>query len=254
MCITLYLAATVTQYLGLIGRIPRARGLALPMSWLAFLLHGYLLYHWIDLAVGQNLTFFNMFSFVIWLVCLWIILGMSWQPLQLQYLCVFVFPLAALSALLAVLFPRYYVLPIGQHPGQLIHILTAAATFSVLCLAVLQTLLLRIQEGLLKRNYAGNILKQLPPLETMERLLFQMIALGFVMLSVVFFSSWYLFNDPFQTPLLTKTILVLVTWAVFAVLLLGRYFFGWRGRKIVYYTLTGFVLLTVVYFSSSLIT
>ncbi len=130
------------------------------------------------------------------------------------------------------------------------HILTAVAAFSVLGMAALQTVLLRIQEGLLRRNYAGTLIQKLPPLETMERLLFQMIGLGFFLLTVVLCSSLYFFHHLLAPPLLQKTILVIIIWCIFAVLLAGRCFFGWRGRKIVYYTFSGFILLTVVYFGS----
>jgi len=248
VCILLYLCSATAQYLGLLGRLRHTRPLVALSGSLAVLAHACLLYSWIDLAVGQNLTFFNMFSFIIWLVCLWILLGMVRHPLQ--NLCVFIFPLAALSVLSATLFSGYYVLQTAQNPKQLIHILTAAAAFSVLGVAAFQTVLLRIQEGLLRRNYAGQVIEKLPPLLTMERLLFQMIGLGFFLLTLVLITSMYFFNDLFKLPLLQKTILVLIIWAIFAVLLAGRYFFGWRGRKIVYYTFSGFILLAVVYFGS----
>ncbi|HVV69369.1 MAG TPA: cytochrome c biogenesis protein CcsA [Gammaproteobacteria bacterium] len=248
VCILLYLFSATTQYLGLLGRFRHTGLLVMVSGILAVLTHGELLHSWIDLAIGQNLTFFNMFSFIIWLICLWVLLGTVRHPLQ--NLCVFTFPLAALSVLLAAVFPGYYVLHTAQNPKQLIHILTAAVAFSVLGVAAFQTVLLRIQEGLLRRNYVGNFIEKLPPLETMERLLFQMIGLGFFLLTLVLITSMYFFNDLFKLPLLQKTILVLIIWVIFAVLLVGRYFFGWRGRKIVYYTFSGFILLTVVYFSS----
>ena len=211
VCILLYLCSATAQYLGLLGRLRHTRPLVALSGGLAVLAHACLLYSWIDLVVGQNLTFFNMLSFIIWLVCLWILLGMVRHPLQ--NLCVFIFPLAALSVLSAALFSGYYVLQTAQNPKQLIHILTAAAAFSVLGVAAFQTVLLRIQEGLLRRNYAGPVIEKLPPLLTMERLLFQMIGLGFFLLTLVLITSMYFFNDLFKLPLLQKTILVLIIWA-----------------------------------------
>jgi ABC-type uncharacterized transport system permease subunit len=160
--------------------------------------------------------------------------------------------LAVVSILLVLIFPGYNILQTDSHPRQLIHVLSAAAAFSVLCVGGVQAALLCIQERLLRRKYTGLIIQNLPPLETMERLLFQMIGLGFLLLSMVLASSAYLFHDLFQPPLLHKTILTLLAWIIFAVLLGGRYFFGWRGRKVAHYTFSGLVLLMMIYFGSQL--
>lgn len=160
--------------------------------------------------------------------------------------------LAVVSILLVLIFPGYNILQTGSDPRQLIHILSAAAAFSVLCVGGVQAALLCFQERLLRRKYAGLIIRNLPPLETMERLLFQMIGLGFLLLSIVLASSAYFFHDLFQLPLLHKTILTLLAWIIFAILLGGRYFFGWRGRKVAHYTFSGLVLLMMIYFGSQL--
>lgn len=132
------------------------------------------------------------------------------------------------------------------------HILLAILTFSVVCIAALQAVLLHLQDRVLHRpGRASAIIKKLPPLETMERLLFRTVILGFLLLTAMLISSISFFPHIFQLPLLKKTLLVIFTWSVFAMLLLGRYAFGWRGRKAVYYTLAGFVLLVVIVFPLS---
>jgi ABC-type uncharacterized transport system permease subunit len=45
----------------------------------------------------------------------------------------------------------------------------------------------------------------------------------------------------------------MVAWVVFGVLLLGRWRFGWRGRKALRWTLAGYVLLGLAYFGSKLV-
>jgi ABC-type uncharacterized transport system permease subunit len=50
-----------------------------------------------------------------------------------------------------------------------------------------------------------------------------------------------------------KTILSVAAWSVFAVLLIGRYRNGWRGRKAVRYTLGGFTTLMLAYFGSKVV-
>ncbi len=131
---------------------------------------------------------------------------------------------------------------------ELIHVLSAMAAFSVICLGTLQAIFVAIQEHLLRYNYAGTVIKKLPPLERMETILFQLIWLGFILLSLVLISSLFFFYPVFSPFLLEKTLLASFAWMIYAILLLGRYFVGWRGRKIIYYTLCGFALLVIVYF------
>ena len=50
-----------------------------------------------------------------------------------------------------------------------------------------------------------------------------------------------------------KTVLSLVAWAFFAVLLYGRWRYGWRGRLAVRGALAGYALLVLAYFGSKLV-
>lgn len=133
-----------------------------------------------------------------------------------------------------------------------VHIWLAAITFGIICMAALQAIFLYIQDLLLHHHCLPTLVRKMPALESMERFLFQLITVGFVLLTVVCVSSAYFFSNIFQSPLLQKTLLVFVAWTTLFVLLLGRHLFGWRGRKAVGYTLMGFVLLIVVYFGNRL--
>ena len=48
------------------------------------------------------------------------------------------------------------------------------------------------------------------------------------------------------------TVIVVVAWVIIGLLLLGRYLWGWRGRKAIYCTFSGVLLLLIVYFGSKL--
>ena len=57
----------------------------------------------------------------------------------------------------------------------------------------------------------------------------------------------------FAQHLAHKTVLSITAWAVFAVLLWGRWRFGWRGRTAIRWSLGGFVILALAYFGSKLV-
>lgn len=246
-----YLLAAGIQFLHLVTAARPLTFFYSATAGFAVLLQGILLYHWIDGQSGQNLSFWNMLSFLFWVLSVWIVA--MFKNKALQNLAIVIFPLAAISMALVVSFPSQEIFKTSNQPSQLIHILSAVAAFSVLSLAFFQALVLTLQEGLLRKNYSGKILNQLPPIETMEKTLFQMITLGFCLLTLVIISSFYFFNHLFAQPILGKTVLVVAAWIIFGTLLLGRYFFGWRGRKIVYQTFSGFILLIIIYFGSQFI-
>jgi ABC-type uncharacterized transport system permease subunit len=216
----------------------------------AILLHSYLLYHWIDLSNGQNLTDFNLLSLATWVTGIFVMILGIHRPVA--YLNIYIFPLAAISIFLASQFPSYHIIQTATDPRQLFHILLSVITFSILSLAGLQAMTLAIQEKFLKQKLF-EISKALPPLETMEKLLFEMIAIGALLLTLLLATSLYFFQSILVPSFLQKTILTFIAWCVFTLLLVGRCYFGWRGKKAIYCTLSGVVILTITYFSSMII-
>jgi ABC-type uncharacterized transport system permease subunit len=87
----------------------------------------------------------------------------------------------------------------------------------------------------------------------METLLFQMIGGGFIALSFSLLSGIMFLDDVFAQQLVHKTVLSIAAWAVFGVLLWGRWRHGWRGRTAIRWTLSGFAALVLSYFGSKLV-
>jgi len=87
----------------------------------------------------------------------------------------------------------------------------------------------------------------------MEALLFDMISLGFALLTIALATGFVFMDNMFAQNLAHKTLLSLIAWLVFAILLWGRYKFGWRGRKALVWTLAGFAVLMLAYFGSKFV-
>jgi ABC-type uncharacterized transport system permease subunit len=47
-----------------------------------------------------------------------------------------------------------------------------------------------------------------------------------------------------------KTVFAVASWVIFGALLAGRYFYGWRGRVALRWTLAGFIALLLAYVGS----
>ncbi len=123
-------------------------------------------------------------------------------------------------------------------------LLTAGAIVAVYALLLDR----RLRSG---RIASGNPL--FAPLETTERLLFGVTATGFAGLLIAVTSGLVFVEDLFAQHLAHKTILSLLALLLFGVLLVGRLFAGWRGKRAVFLYLWGFVLLCFAYFGSRLV-
>jgi ABC-type uncharacterized transport system permease subunit len=132
----------------------------------------------------------------------------------------------------------------------------------VFTIAMLHAVLMAIAERRLHRIHAqagrqppgplGGPWSSLPPLLTLERLLFRLIGAAFILLTLTLATgmlfSETLFGRAFRFD--HKTLFAVLSWLTFAVLLAGRHFYGWRGRTALRWTLSGFALLMLAYVGS----
>ncbi|HEX7030413.1 MAG TPA: cytochrome c biogenesis protein CcsA [Gammaproteobacteria bacterium] len=234
-----------------------ANGMSLP-RWPALVfagagvaLHAVALYLAIHLPGGLNLGLINMFSLMAWQIGL---LGFASSlragPASLG---IGLYPLVGVGALLLPLSDATTVV-LRQMSWQLeAHVLLSVLAYGLLALAAFQAILLALQDFRLRHHRPGGMLLALPPLAAMETLLFQTLALGFALLSLALFSGLIFIEDLLGQHLAHKTVLSIFAWLVFAVLLWGRWRFGWRGRTAMRWTLGGFSLLVLAYFGTKLI-
>lgn len=254
LSIVLYLTSGILLLLKLNGHasvaaLPRFQ-LLVPAV-IAILLHGWLVYQGLLTPQGLNVDFFAVLSLVGWLVALLLISAAFTQPIE--SLGIFVFPAAALMLGLRLLNPEGHYLSQNLGTGLEFHILISILAYSLLSIAAVQAILLYIQDTHLHNKHPGGFIRALPPLETMETLLFQMIGLGFIVLSISLLSGVPYIENILDQRLVHKTVLSVTAWFVFGILLFGRWRFGWRGRTAIRWTISGFFLLMLAYFGSKFV-
>ncbi|MDF1527567.1 MAG: cytochrome c biogenesis protein CcsA, partial [Sedimenticola sp.] len=150
-------------------------------------------------------------------------------------------------------FPANHILAADSPWTLRIHVIISLLAYSLLAMASVQAILLAIQDYQLRHRHPGGFIRALPPLQTMEALLFEMIGLGFGLLSVALLSGFIFLENLFTQHLVHKTLLSIAAWLVFGILLWGRHRFGWRGQKALAWTLSGFVVLMLAYFGSKFV-
>ena len=183
---------------------------------------------------------------------LWLALLFYWIEsfyARLEGLQMVVLPLAAVAALLPLALPAQHVLPHATSPVFRAHFMMAMLAYSLATLAALHALLMAAAERRLHKGRLSRALANLPPLLTMEALLFRLILIAFILLTLTL-ASGILFSETLFGKALTfdhKTIFAIISWAIFAALLAGRHLYGWRGRIALRWTLAGFVALMLAY-------
>ncbi|RTL43258.1 MAG: cytochrome C biogenesis protein, partial [Rhodocyclaceae bacterium] len=132
------------------------------------------------------------------------------------------------------------------------HFVVAMLAYSLFTLAALHAMLMAIAERRLHGARLTRAFASLPPLLTMETLLFRLISIAFVLLTLTLGSgilfSEALFGKAFRFD--HKTVFAIISWGIFGSLLVGRQAWGWRGRKALHWTLAGFVALMLAYVGS----
>jgi len=171
---------------------------------------------------------------------------------RLEALYVLVLPAAAALLLLPIILPASGPLENTELLVFKAHILIALLAYSLFTVASLHVLLMAVVE---KHLHSGNIpssMQALPSLLAMETVLFQIIGAGFIFLTLTL-ATGALYSEELFGKALTfthKTLFGFISWLIFAALLLGRRFYGWRGRVAVRWTLAGFIVLILAYIGS----
>lgn len=186
------------------------------------------------------------------------ILWFEGMRMQLDALRVTVLPMAAITALLPLFFPGADHSGLARAPLFFPHLLVGTLAIGVLVMAALHALLMMAAEQMLHHRSPGKPplfarwFDQMPPLMTLERLLFKYISIGFVLLTLTV-GSGVLFSEQVfgRAPRFDhKTMFSIAAWILFGILLAGRYLWGWRGRMAWRMTLAGVAFLLLGYIGS----
>jgi ABC-type uncharacterized transport system permease subunit len=187
-------------------------------------------------------------SVTLWLMFTFYLLEQHWFP-QLRMRWAFAL-LGVAVVLLAACFPGAP-LHVSASPWLPLHWALGIASYGLFAAAVGHAWLMTRAERNIRLAADSNVGL---PLLTLERLTFRFVNAGFALLTATLAAGW-LFGDSLYGAQAAwhwdhKTVFSLLSWLTFAVLLLGRYRFGWRGRTAVRVLYAGSGLLLLGYVGS----
>lgn len=197
---------------------------------------------------AMHFGFAPALSVTVWLMFTFYLLEQHWFP-QLRTR----WTLAGMGAavvLLAAVFPGAP-LHLATSPWLPLHWALGIASYGLFAAAVVHAWLMTRAEKNIRLAADSHVGL---PLLTLERLTFRFVNAGFVLLTATLAAGW-LFGDSLYGAQAAwrwdhKTVFSLLSWLMFAVLLVGRGRFGWRGRTAVRMLYTGTGLLLLAYAGS----
>lgn len=251
IAIILYTTATTLQFAVFQGKMPQRPNLALLMGLLAVIAHSAGIWHQIVEPESINFGIFSAQTLICLIISLIVTLFAITKPVHNSKL--FVFPVTIISIILVLNSDEGQRLVDKSDTGLLIHAALSVVAYAVFLLAAIQAGLLYAQNKQLKHHLTGKLIKALPPLQTTEAILFEIIWVGLVLLTLAIISGALFIDNLFDQQIAHKTVFTILSWLLFAILIAARKFWGWRGLIAAKIAITGFALLMLGYLGSSIV-
>ncbi|MCX8035469.1 MAG: cytochrome c biogenesis protein [Candidatus Sumerlaeia bacterium] len=168
---------------------------------------------------------------------------------------VFLFQTVAAVFMLASPRPSGPLSPILQSVWFEIHVGAALFSYCAFAVAFAAGLMHVLLFHELRLKHFGFYFERMPPLDALERINFQAVALGFLFLTVGLASGvvWSLSARAGSLLLDAKEISAIVVWLLYAANVHTRSRLGWRGRRTALFSVINFLLLFVIFFVTSFV-
>jgi ABC-type uncharacterized transport system permease subunit len=251
LTIAFYLAAFVCQIFQLRSRAEKNSLLVISISFIAIALNVWLSWRVIMPEGGFDFSLWRSTTAIFCIVNLVVLLSSLRKPaLNLTLL---LFPITVPSIILAITGDSTVDWRPGLSFGVGMHILLSILAYSLLTIAALQSLMLAYQNWQLRHKRLKVSIFALPPLETMETLLFNTLWAGVALLTASLITGLVTFDDLFAQHLVHKTVFSISAWIIYGTLLWGRHYKGWRGNMAIRWTLYGFAATVLAYWGSKFV-
>ena len=134
-----------------------------------------------------------------------------------------------------------------RNPLLGLHVISAMLGQTSLILSAIYGILFIILYNKIKKHNFGDLFNKLPNLELLEKMSFITLVTGYIILSfsIIIGAIWLPIAFPdfkHLDPKLTSTIFI---WIFYTLGISAKKFFNWYGKKVIYLSLIGFVILII---------
>lgn len=200
-----------------------------------------------------SIGFGNALNLVVWLMVLMYWSGSFFYPLRgLQLL---LYPIATLCMLIAAFLPGQSASYSIHNVPFMLHISSALLAYGLFAMSTLLAILMLIANRQLHKKQLSQILTTLPPLLSIEKLMFKTILIGFILLSIAVMSGTVFSEAVFGQPamLTHKNVFGIISWLMYALILFKRYRQAWRGKTAALWVIGAFACLFLAYIGSKFV-
>ena len=245
VALTAYIVATALSFAYLVGRREGFWRVSVLMTQAGWVCHTVALaVRAVELGRPPLATLPEAVSLVIWVA----VLLELWAERQyrIKVLGAFVLPVVLMLGLALPTGLRSFVLsPSSQNAWIWIHVALALLGLAALVLNFAGAVMYILQERQLKAKRPGAFYYRLPPLETLDRLTYRALTIGFPFLTagLLLGALWADGSSARRVTFDPLTVFSILMWLVYAVTLSGRAIGVWRGRRAAYFAILGFCAL-----------
>lgn len=251
---TFYLAATVAYFVYLFFPKKWASGSAYAILLSGFILHtGSFTSKINTLGFPPIANLHDALSFMAWaMIFIYLLILIKYK---IRIVGTFISPLALVLMLSAYSLPREIV-PYIETFWLPLHIVLVFVGNGFFAIAFSVSIMCLIQEHQLKSKKIGKMYHLLPNLNVLDTINYRALLWGFplmtggVILGAIV--SQQINGDIF--PLGSREIWSITIWVLYAVLLHGRIYSGWRGRKAAVISIIAFIFLLITFFGVNIFT
>ncbi|WP_246781994.1 cytochrome C assembly family protein [Wohlfahrtiimonas chitiniclastica] len=239
--IACYLIAILGMLCWVKGKLPKKSiNVTLAFAWIGVISHAWMLSHALTIGSGAiNIGAANAFSLTI-LAMLMIMLPNARKHPDLTIVAMV---LAIISLVVSESYHSQLTLS-GARPILSLHIILSIIAYAVLMVVGIQAAIIVLRHSYLK-NPKGYFFSHLPPLMSMEKWLFQLMAIGAVLLSLSLLTALPFSDLWFDRQFIHRSILSIVSLVLFVTLLALHHFRGLRGKPAAKCALIAFIVLLV---------
>ncbi len=163
----------------------------------------------------------------------------------------FLVPIGLLALLLGLTlsFEESRLLPPLSSVWQILHVVLAFLGLAAFALTFCGGLMYLIQDRYLKVKQLGGFSSRLPSLETLDRLNFWALSFGLPLLTqgLVTGAIWAGYARGSFWVWERTTWPLIIIWAIYTLLFVGRWYLGWRGRRAAFAVVAGFCAVSFGY-------
>lgn len=200
----------------------------------------------------QGIDFSLLKSVSLMLAVAVLLVSLSSQRYAIQTAQLMLIPVAGALAILSLLAPSSREL-LQLSLGTFSHIILSVLSYGGFTIAAVLALLLNYLSARLKEHQVTSLVKNIPPVESLESLLFELLSLSNVLLALAVLSGFIFVDDFLGQNLIHKAVLSILALVIYTTICIRHWRSGWRGKQVMRWIFGAYISLTLAYVGSKIV-